>query len=52
MKKIRYLIKASTSSIIIYIDYSAIIGLVRQISLNIVLVKKLNLRLVRAFEYL
>lgn len=52
VKKIRHLIEASTSNTIIYTDHSAAIGLVRQTSLNTTSVEKLNLRLIRASEYL
>ena len=52
VKKIRHLIEASANSTIIYTDHSAAVGLVRQTSLNTTSVEKLNLRLVRASEYL
>ena len=52
IKKIKYLIKALRFVIIIYIDYSTAIDLMRQISLNTTLIKKLNLRLVRVSKYL
>lgn len=52
VKKIRHLIEASTSHTIIYTDHSAAVGLIRQTSLNTTSVEKLNLRLIRASEYL
>lgn len=52
VKKIRYLIEASVKIIIIYTDHSAAIGIVRQSSMNITSTEKLNLRLIRASEYL
>lgn len=52
VKKIRHLIGASNLRTIIYTDHSAAVGLVRQTSLNTVSVEKLNLRSVRASEYL
>ena len=52
VKKIRHLIEASANPTVIYTDHSAAVGLVRQTSLNTASVEKLNLRLVRASEYL
>ena len=52
VKKIRHLIEACVKPTIIYTDHSAAVGLVRQTSLNTASVEKLNLRLVRASEYL
>ena len=52
MKKIRYIIKVSVKSTIIYIDHSATIIIVRQTSINTILTEKLNLRLIRASKYL
>ena len=52
VKKIRHLIEASTQPTIIYTDHSAAIGIVRQSSMNTTSTEKLNLRLIRASEYL
>ena len=52
IKKIRHLIETSINVIIIYINYLIIIQLIRQINLNIVLIKKFNLRLIKTFKYL
>ena len=52
VKKIRHLIEASVKVTIIYTDHSATLGIVRQSSLNTTSIEKLNLRLVRASEYL
>lgn len=52
VKKVRHMIEASEQPTIIYTDHSAAVSIVRQSSLNTVDVEKLNLRLVRASEYL
>ena len=54
VKKIRYLIEAVIASrvIIVYTDHFVAIDIVRQSSMNIIFIEKLNLRLIRAFEYL
>ena len=52
VKKVRHLIEASAHPTVIYTDYSAIIPIVKQTSLNTTSTEKLNLRLVRASEYL
>ena len=52
VKKIRHLIKALTKPTIIYTDHSAAIDIVRQSSINTTSTEKLNLRLIRASEYL
>ncbi len=52
IKKIRYIIKASEYLTVIYTDHSAAVAIVRQTSLNTISTEKLNLRLVRASEYL
>ena len=52
VKKIRYMIEAATQPTIIYTDHSAVISIVRQTSLNTTSTEKLNLRLIRASEYL
>ena len=46
------MIEATKQSTIIFTDYSAAISIVRQTSINTVSTKKLNLRLIRASEYL
>lgn len=52
VKKIRHLIEASAKPTIIYTDHSAAISIVRQSSMNTTSTEKLNLRLIRASEYL
>ena len=52
VKKIRHMIEASRHDTVIYTDHSAAVSLVRQTSLNTTSVDKLNLRLIRASEYL
>lgn len=52
IRKIRHMIEASEHPTIIYTDHAATLGIVKQTSLNTVSVEKLNLRLVRASEYL
>jgi len=51
VKKIQYIIKAAIRTIV-YIDHISTISITKQTSLNIVSIKKLNLRLVRASKYL
>ena len=51
IKKIRHLIEIFTKPTIIYIDHSAIIGIIRQSSMNTTSIEKLNLRLIRVSEY-
>ena len=52
VKKMRHLIEASTHATVIYTDHSAAVSIVRQTSLNTSSIEKLNLRLVRASEFL
>lgn len=52
VKKIRHMIEAAQLTTIIYTDHSAAVAIVRQTSLNTTSVEKLNLRLIRASEYL
>ena len=52
VKKIRHMIEASVRPTIVYTDHSATIAIVRQTSMNTVSTEKLNLRLIRASEYL
>ena len=52
IKKIRYLIKDFIKIIIVYINYFVVIDIVRQNNINIIFIKKLNLRLIRALKYL
>ena len=50
MKKIRYIIKFNIKlSIIIYINYSIIIFIFKQIIFNVININKLNLRLIYIF---
>ncbi len=52
VKKIRHMIEAAVHTTIIYTDHSAAVSIVRQTSLNTTSTEKLNLRLIRASEYL
>jgi hypothetical protein len=52
LKKTHHLIEAAEQSTIIYTDHAAAVEIEHQFSLNTTAVKKLNLRLVRASEYL
>ena len=51
-KKIRHLIKTFISTTIIYIDHDAALRIAKQISLITTFIDKLNLRLMRASNYL
>ena len=51
MKKIRYMIEISIHKTIIYKNHSAAFSIVRQTSLNIISVEKLNFRLMKTSEY-
>ena len=52
IRKIRHMVESSEQPTRIYTDHAASLGIVKQTSLNTVSVEKLNLRLVRASEYL
>ena len=52
LKKIRHLMKTFTLTTIIYIDHDVALRIIKQISLIIFFINKLNLRLIRAFNYL
>ena len=52
LRKVRHFVKSSKLSSIIYTDHEAFLKIVKQISLSISSIDKLNLRLVRAFEYI
>ena len=52
LKKIRHIMKSSISSSIIYTDHDASLSIAKQTSLTTFFTDKLNLRLVRAFEYI
>ncbi len=52
LKKTHHLIEVAEQSTIIYTDHTAAVEIEHQFSLNTIAVKKLNLRLVRASEYL
>ncbi|KAI0997352.1 hypothetical protein K3495_g10831 [Podosphaera aphanis] len=52
VKKVRHIIEAAETPVIVYTDHSATTSIARQTSLNTVSVEKLNLRLVLASEYL
>ena len=51
-QKIRHMVEAAHQPTIVFTDHSAAISIVRQTSLNTVSTEKLNLRLIRASEYL
>ena len=53
IKKVRHMVEATRKPVtIVYTDHSATVAIVKQISLNTVSTEKLNLRLIRASEYL
>ena len=54
MKRIKHIIEAvrSISQIIIYINHSTIINIVKQIKFTFNNIDKLNLRLIKVFTYL
>jgi len=52
VKKIRYIIEATVKNVIIYIDYVISIKISCQFSLNITVMKKLNLHLIQVSKYL
>ncbi|KAI0998999.1 hypothetical protein K3495_g9197 [Podosphaera aphanis] len=52
VRKVRHMIEAAKSPVIIYTDHAATRGIVSQTSLHTSSVEKLNLRLIRASEYL
>lgn len=53
IKKLRHLVEATkVPPVIVYTDHSATVQIVKQTSLNTVSTEKLNLRLIRASEYL
>ena len=50
-KKICHMIKSSSIFIIIYIDHDVALKIVKKITFIILLTNKLNLRLIKAFDY-
>ena len=52
IRKIRHMVESTDHPTIVYTDHAATLGIVKQTNLNTVSVEKLNLRLVRASEYL
>ncbi len=52
VKKIRYMIEIMTKNVIIYTDHAVSVRISCQFSLNITVMKKLNLCLIQASEYL
>ena len=52
IKKIRYLIEIIIKIVIIYVNYFAIIEIVRQININITFIEKVNLYLIRVSKCL
>ena len=52
LKKIRHIIESAELLTIIYIDYSVTIDIARQATLLIILIDRLNLRLVRVLDYI
>ena len=52
VQKLRHLIEASETSVVVFTDHSATCQIARQTSLNTVSIEKSNLKLVRSSEYL
>jgi hypothetical protein len=52
IRKIRHLIESFKKSIILFIDHESALRIIKQISLLITFIDKLNLRLVKVFEYI
>jgi hypothetical protein len=52
IRKIRHMIEFFKKSIILFIDHESVLEIIKQISLLIISIDKLNLRLVRASEYI
>lgn len=52
IKKIRHMVESSEHHTIIYTDHAATLGIMKQTSLNTTSTEKLNLRLVKASEFL
>ena len=52
IRQIRHMVESSEQPTIVYTDHAATLSIVKQTSLNTVSVEKLNLRLIRASEYL
>ena len=51
LKKVRHLIKTSTSITMIYIDYDVVLKIAKQISFITMFINKLNLRLIKILNY-
>ena len=52
LKKTRYIIKITLETIIVYTIHDTIVKIVKQITLTIIFIDKLNLWLMRAFDYI
>ena len=52
LKKVRHIVEVSFKSIIVYTDHDVALGLVKQITLITTSTNKLNLRLIRVFDYI
>ena len=52
LKKTRYIVEITFDIIIIYTNYDVAIDIAKQITLIIILINKLNFRLMRAFDYI
>ena len=52
LKKTRYIVEITSKTIIIYTNYDVIIEIVKQITLTIIFIDKLNFWLIRAFDYI
>lgn len=52
LHKVRHLVESATQPVIVFTDHASTVGLSTQGSLNTVAVEKLNLRLVRASQYI
>ena len=52
LKKIRHIIEISFDKTIVYIDHDSALDIVAQTTMTIISIDKLNLRLIRAFDYI
>ena len=51
-KKIKHIVKVFTVSIVIYTNHDFALNIINQITLSITFIDKLNLRLIRVFDYI
>ena len=52
LKKTRHIVEISSSKTIIYIDHEIALDIITQITLTIIFIDKLNLKLIRVFDYI